>query len=678
MSSANSSVSSSPIHTPTTARESRSANEALQRVANVMIAVTESCRQQFREQYANDDESFGRNGRRDSASQVSTPDLVSPTTVDDNDNYEAKRQTNHLVSSPRLNLSTWDSNQAPKIHVLPVMLTLPRNPTVPQLRRLSYRYLPIAQTRTPNTSNLHRDVRISQPGLATHPRNQMNDFASHRRLAPGGLEHTLEYPDLFEAARRIVFTRRVKHSVEATLSRMIHENSTQAEGNEERLSWTQHSKLHQSLPLLNKAPRPQLPSAQKTWLVGVAMAPALGISQSFTNVGSGQHSWFTAAYALTVGVFDLPSARLGDTFGRKPVTVLGCLWRWNGTVYFCICRVMQGIGPALCISNGFTTLEMTLVPGQKKDKAISIFSASAPVGFALGTVMSSLFARGAAWEWSFFVLAAVSVSAGGLGLLVLPCQALTKKHSGNSIWVRLDLSGTVRGASGLMHFSLSCNQAPAVAWQTPYCYFFLIVGAMFFAAFTYNETVVVNPLLPLNTIGSVTNLILTCTAAVWGCFAIWAFYTFQLLVLLREWNSLMASTSPVYWASFVAVLSLLLASILMATAPPEQTHWANAFVSSLLAPLEMVVASPLATTMLRENLPEEQKRIASSVVLARSSYAISFFMGIASSVEVQVNQGGSDVLSGCRGAQYSGVGLGSLRVLLVTAITLQAVFVRGS
>lgn len=86
--------------------------------------------------------------------------------------------------------------------------------------------------------------------------------------------------------------------------------------------------------------------------------------------------------------------------------------------------------------------------------------------------------------------------------------------------MRLDVSGTFLGASGLVLFSLSCNQAPAVGWQTPYCYFFLIIGAMFFAAFIYNETVVVNPLLPLNTMGSATNLILACTAAVWGCFAI--------------------------------------------------------------------------------------------------------------------------------------------------------------
>ncbi|KAK6226632.1 aminotriazole resistance protein [Colletotrichum tabaci] len=328
------------------------------------------------------------------------------------------------------------------------------------------------------------------------------------------------------------------------------------------------------------------------------MVPALDISQSVTNVASGQHSWFTAAYALTVGVFALPSARLKNTFGRKPVTVLGCLWfaLWsvlaglsldvqrgggNSTVYFCICRAMQGIGPALCIPNGFTTLEMTLVPGLKKDTAVSIFSASAPVGFVLGAVMSSLFARGAAWEWSFFVLAAVCVSAGGLGLLVLPCQAPTKKHSGNSIWMRLDVSGTVLGASGLVPFSLSCNQAPAVGWQIPYCYFFLVIGAMFFAAFIYNETVVVNPLLPLNTMGSATNLILACTAVVWGCLAIWAFYTFQLLVLLREWNSPMVSTSLVP----VAVESLAVALLLACLMPEWRCtgHFFVAVLSFLLA-----------------------------------------------------------------------------------------------
>ncbi|GKT81776.1 aminotriazole resistance protein [Colletotrichum tofieldiae] len=56
------------------------------------------------------------------------------------------------------------------------------------------------------------------------------------------------------------------------------------------------------------------------------MAPALDISKSFTDAVTSQHSWFTAAYAVTVGIFVLPLARLGDTFGRKPGIVLGCLW----------------------------------------------------------------------------------------------------------------------------------------------------------------------------------------------------------------------------------------------------------------------------------------------------------------------------------------------------------------
>ncbi|GKT48424.1 drug resistance protein YOR378W [Colletotrichum spaethianum] len=428
------------------------------------------------------------------------------------------------------------------------------------------------------------------------------------------------------------------------------------------------------------------------------MAPALDISKSFTDVAIGQHSWFTAAYAVTVGVFVLPLARLGETFGRKPIIVLGCLWfaLWsllagfslnvqgggnNGTIYFCICRAMQGIGPALCVPNGFSILERTLAPGQKKDTAFSFFSATAPVGFVIGAVMSSLFAFYTVWEWSFFVLAAVCVSAAGLSVLVLPYQAPRETDSANSIWVQLDVSGTLLGGSGLILFSFACNQAPAVDWHTPYTYFLLIIGALFLAAFVYNETVAVNPLLPLSAMGSSTNLILGCTAAAWGCFIIWAFYTFQLSELLRDWTPLLTSAgfvpvaveslavalllaylvpgAEVYWAFLVSILSFPLASILMATTPPEQTYWANTFVSSLLAPLGMVMTGPLATILLQENLPENYHETASSLVLAVSNCAMSLSMGLARTVEVQVKQGDSNVLSGLRGAQYFGIGLGA-------------------
>ncbi|KZL72109.1 aminotriazole resistance protein [Colletotrichum incanum] len=595
-----------PIETPTTEWETRSANAAMQTVADVMIAVTESFRQQFKEQHPNDHRMSGSSSPVGPDLRALAPNVVSPIL---DVNYDDVNQANHNLSRPITAHSTFDTYLVSLSPVSPVLSTPshdPNTPTVPAALTLGT--APIPRAPAPNTLNLYGnpDIHIQQPEPAAPPRNQITDIASQRGFAPESLEHPTEYPDLFEAARRIVFTQR-------------------SEDNEEHLFGARRSRLYQSQPLLEKASRPQLSSIQETSLVAVvslyqiltfaglsqAMAPALDISKSFTDAAAGQHSWFTAAYALTVGVFILPLARLGETFGRKPVIVLGCLWfaLWslfagfslivqkggnNGTIYFCICRAMQGIGPALCIPNGFSTLERTLAPGQKKHMALSLFSAAAPVGFVIGAVMSSLFAFNAAWEWSFFALAAVCVSAAGLSILVLPRQSTPETHSTNSIYAQLDVSGTILGGSGLGLFSFACNQAPAVGWSTPYTCFLLIIGALLFAAFIYNETVVVDPLLPLGAMGSSTNLILGCTAAAWGCFIVWVFYTFQLLELPRGWTSLLASAGfvpvavetpavalllaylmpgvEVYWAFLVSVLSFLLASILMATAPPEQTH----------------------------------------------------------------------------------------------------------
>ncbi|GJC77769.1 drug resistance protein YOR378W [Colletotrichum liriopes] len=235
--------------------------------------------------------------------------------------------------------------------------------------------------------------------------------------------------------------------------------------------------------------------------------------------------------------------------------------------------------------------------------------------------MSSIFTFNAAWEWSFFVLAAVCVWAAGLSIIMLPRQPPPETRSTNSIHAQLDVSGTVFGGTGLVPFSFACNPAPAVGWRTPDTYFLLIIGALLFAAFVYNETVVVDPLLPLGAMGSSTNPILGCTAAAWGCFIIWVFYTFQLLELPREWTPLLARAgfipvaveafavalllaypmpgAEVYWAFLVSVLSSLLASILIATAPPEQTYWASILYGYDESPCDDAVAEESARELSR-------------------------------------------------------------------------------
>ncbi|KAK1476861.1 aminotriazole resistance protein [Colletotrichum cuscutae] len=723
----NSSTTHSPstTRTPTTAWETRNADEAMQRVADVMIAVTESFRQQFREENANDSRPFGPNGPGNLSWRTSAPVLVSPILDDD-----GVSPTNSHYSRPSTAPSALDASRHDA--VLPVSPTSSRDPaTSPHSRTMMVGALSVPRLPTVDITHPHNDTEIQarQPSTSTPLVKPTAATTLPRGSGPEALEHPSEYPDLFEAARRIVFTQRFRSSTEATPLNRPGEKSRYPE-NEERISWALQSAAYPEDPLLREIPPEPLSSAKESFLVAVvslyqflmfaglvqAIAPALAIAESFPDIPSGQHSWFTAAYTLIIGAFAVPSERLGDAFGRKTVIITGCLWfslwsllagfsinvqngRADGTAYFCFCRAMQGLGPALCVPNGFSVLERTLPASQRKDMALAFFSVAAPLGFVVGAVMSSLFAYNDSWEWSFFVLAAVNISAAGLSLLIVPRQAPRKGPYDHTIWVQLDVSGTLLGSGGLVLFSFAWNQAPAVGWRTPYTYFILVIGVMLLAAFFYNESTAVNPLLPLRAMTPKSNLILGCTAAAWACFVIWAFYGFQALEVLRSWDPLLASAGfvpvaveavavglllaylmpgeEVYWAFFAAVLSFLLASILMATAPSDQTYWANTFVSTLFAPLGMVLTMPLATILLKQNLAERHQGVASGLVLGVSSYAISLAMGIARNVEVGVNSSDTNKLSGFHGAQYFGTGLGGLAAICATILLVLAVKARG-
>jgi hypothetical protein len=73
---------------------------------------------------------------------------------------------------------------------------------------------------------------------------------------------------------------------------------------------------------------------------------------------------------------------------------------------------------------------------------------------------------------------------------------------------------------------------------------------------------------------------------------------------------------------------------------------------------------PSATILLSNSMLPEHQGIAASLVNTVVNYSISIGLGLAGTVESQVNSGGADVLKGYRGAWYMGIGLSSLGVIV--------------
>ncbi|KAH9890863.1 major facilitator superfamily-domain-containing protein [Xylariomycetidae sp. FL2044] len=429
--------------------------------------------------------------------------------------------------------------------------------------------------------------------------------------------------------------------------------------------------------------------AQALMLAGVAQAliPARLIGQTFFSSAAGSAtaarpadlSWFSAAYALTSGTFR----------GRE-----------RGMVYFVFCRAMQGIGPALLVPNGQALLGRAYSPGPRRNLVMSLFGAAAPLGFVAGGAMASLCAQTTegGWPWAFWILAA-------LCLVLALVSALEKEEDEDEdeekkegekepLWKRVDLPGMVLGVSGLVLFNFAWNQAAAASWATPYVYFLLVISVLLLGAFAHVERHAAHPLVPWHALDAQAGFVLACTAAGWGAFGVWVFYSFRFLEELRGWTPLLASAShahrPVaglaaslltarlvgrrgvrpHWIMLASMLAFAAGSLLMATAPVAQTYWTNTFLSVLVMPFGMDMSNPTATILISNSVGKEHQGIAASLVVTVVNYSISTALGFATTIEVHLNRDGADVLAGFRGAQYFGVGLSGLGIVIALAFLL--------
>ncbi|CAG8976822.1 hypothetical protein HYALB_00009086 [Hymenoscyphus albidus] len=422
------------------------------------------------------------------------------------------------------------------------------------------------------------------------------------------------------------------------------------------------------------------------------IAPLHLIGASFDAQVPGQLSWFPAAYSLTVGTFILPAGRLGDLYGHKRLVVTGFLWwalwsligglsMYSGPTLLVFCRAMQGIGPALCLPNAVAILGRTYRPGVRKQMMFSAFGATAPTGFIVGAVFASLLAKYANWQWGFYINAIVCLLLAILSIFLIPTTPPPRLNPSESVWNLTDALGGITGVSGLVLVNVAWNQAPLVGWSTPYTYVLLIIGIVVLGEFGYVELRVSKfPLVPFKDMAADSAFILACMALGWSGFSVWTYYFWQFLLELRHVSPLLASAqfSPVCISGLlaavttgyiihrvpgsllmgIALLAFSLGLILLATAPVDQTYWAQTFVSLLIMPWGMDISFPAANLLLSNKMPRESQGVSASLVNTVVNYSISLALGIAGTIEGEVNDGGQDKLMGYRGAWYLGIGMG--------------------
>ncbi len=405
--------------------------------------------------------------------------------------------------------------------------------------------------------------------------------------------------------------------------------------------------------------------------------------------------WTLAAYSLTVGVFIMITGRLGDIFGHKLLVIIGYIMfsffslltgmavYVNSGIYFHIMRAFQGIGPTMLLPNAVALLARTYPVGLRKSIVFSLFGATAPTGFILGAVFGSIFAQLVWWPWAHWSLAIFCYILAILTYIVVPTELSKAVHPTG----KTDILGAITGVSGLILFIYSWNEGPVTGWDKPYTYLVLIVSILIIAMFIFVEMKTKEPIMPLS-IWSVPGFpgVLGCMALGWSSFGIFIYYIVQFLEIIHKESPLLttAMLTPLVIFGLVATITvsqlygrvrahyLLMASmicfcignILIATAPPNQTYWAQIFIATIVTPFGMDISFPAASLVISNRMPTHQQGVAASMLNTAINWSISLGLGIAGTVESEMLKRGRTTLEGYRHALYAGIGLSALGVIV--------------
>lgn len=270
-----------------------------------------------------------------------------------------------------------------------------------------------------------------------------------------------------------------------------------------------------------------------------------------------------------------------------------------------------------------------------------------------------------------------------LAMWIIPADGDRSEQKG----LGFDYWGTLTAVSGLILFNFAWNQAAIVTWNNGYVCALLVVGVLLLGVFAWVESRVAQPLLPLSVFRNVhNNLMLGCIVTGWSTFSIWLFYSIRFIQDLRNVGTLetvsqivpcsvtgclAASLSTILilkvggsWVMIGALFAFLTAICLVAFQPVDLTYWAMQFVAFVIAPFGMDMSFPAASIIISDHLPREHQGLAGSLVNTLVNYSIAIALGIAATVEMNVNNGGRDTESGIRGALYLGVGLAATGVIL--------------
>src|SRR6201995_3958146 len=262
---------------------------------------------------------------------------------------------------------------------------------------------------------------------------------------------------------------------------------------------------------------------------------ALPSAQHALGFPNSERQWVVTAYALAFGSLLLVGGRLGDMFSRKRVFITGLIGFALASALggaatsfgmLVTARALQGVFGAILAPSALGTLVSTFRDPRERGRAFGVFGSVAGGGGAVGLILGGVLTQYASWRWTLYVnlfFAAIAVA----GALVYMESNRPESRP------RMDWAGVVLASAGLFLIVFGFSHAETAGWSAALTIGSLVAGVVVLAAFTFAESRVSHPLLPLRVVldrargGSYISVGLT-GIAVFGVFLFLTYYLQQI------------------------------------------------------------------------------------------------------------------------------------------------------
>ncbi|MGW0035868.1 DHA2 family efflux MFS transporter permease subunit [Gordonia sp. NPDC003376] len=230
-------------------------------------------------------------------------------------------------------------------------------------------------------------------------------------------------------------------------------------------------------------------------LDGTVAALALPSIRDHLDMGESTANWVITSYVLAFGGLMLLGGRLGDTFGRKRMFIIGvtaftvtsllCGVAWDSTSLI-IGRGLQGASAAIAAPTAMALVATTFAPGKPRSQAFAIYAAMTGLGSVAGLILGGVLTQ-VSWRLVFLINVPIGIAVAVGALWVL------RESQGERL--ALDVPGAVLATLGCTLLVLAVSEGPN-GWGRPLVIVSFVLGTVALIAFVMVERRAANPILP--------------------------------------------------------------------------------------------------------------------------------------------------------------------------------------